>query len=363
MKKLQNPRNPRIFLLVASLMFGLVCWGSLGLGMLVSANPSSTAGSRPTPAQGDRLKVAVTMSIAADIVHNVAGDAAEVLAIVDGTENPHTYSGPSPTENDFLQDADILVKFGRQGLEPWFDDTYQALDDPKPTLVTLVESGMDQYDNVTGATNPHVWMDPNLVKRMAKTVYDALAAEDAANQAAYFTNLGTYNATLDALLTRIAGNRTIFEGTKVVVHHASFKYLFDLLGIQRLAAIEEREGEEPSVQHINQVVDTMQAQNCTLIINQPQLDEGDVLEIARETNAQIADLTPLLGVPDENGDPILTYVDMIDYNLRALANPHDPPPPVGDIPGASSLVLLAMMAVGIGLVAGRVIAAARRRRH
>ncbi|NHJ33717.1 MAG: zinc ABC transporter substrate-binding protein, partial [Asgard group archaeon] len=125
---------------------------------------------------------------------------------------------------------------------------------------------------------------------------------------------------------------TDFTGLKVVVHHPAFMYLFDLLGIERVAAIEEHEGEEPSAEHIAEVVRTIVAENATMIINQPQLEEEEVVEIARDTGILITELTPLLGIIDENGyvtstgSLIENYIDMILFNLEALRNPYEPLP-------------------------------------
>ncbi|MFX0210594.1 MAG: metal ABC transporter substrate-binding protein, partial [Candidatus Hodarchaeota archaeon] len=175
------------------------------------------------------------------------------------------------------------------------------------------------------AKNPHVWMSPLIAKEMVERIYTEVITIDAQNANNYQINKNSYITELDALHQRILANRSIFQSRKVVVHHPSFKYLFDLLGIDRIAAIEEHEGGEPSAEHIAEIVDTMKEQDVKLIINQPQLSADQVNQIARDTGAKIADLTPLLGVEDQNGDPILDYISMIEYNLWALVHPHNPP--------------------------------------
>ena len=109
----------------------------------------------------------------------------------------------------------------------------------------------------------------------------------------------------------------------MVVHHPSLKYLLDDLGVIRVGAIEQTEGGEPSPQHIQSIIDLMKDQEVKLLINQPQLDESDVLQIARDTGAKIANLTPLLGVEVE-GEVIDSYIKMIDFNMIQLANPKEP---------------------------------------
>jgi len=104
----------------------------------------------------------------------------------------------------------------------------------------------------------------------------------------------------------------------VVVHHPSFFYLLDLLEVERVGVIEEKEGSEPSAQHIQEITSLMIEQNIKTIIAQPQIEEELVLQMARDTGASIAKLTPLLGV---NG--LTTYIAMIEYDIYALQNPEE----------------------------------------
>ena len=106
-------------------------------------------------------------------------------------------------------------------------------------------------------------------------------------------------------------------------------YFFDLLGINRIWAVEEQEGSEPSALHVAEITEAIKdvGGENVLLINQPQLDVEDMEGIAEATNSNIAYLTPLLGVEVETsqqstyGDLIDSYIEMIDYNLYKLVNP------------------------------------------
>lgn len=60
-----------------------------------------------THAQNDRLSIVVTTTIIADVVQNVAGDAADVTSLMQAGQDPHTYQ---PNGNDIilLDDADLV---------------------------------------------------------------------------------------------------------------------------------------------------------------------------------------------------------------------------------------------------------------
>ncbi|MFW9997303.1 MAG: metal ABC transporter substrate-binding protein [Candidatus Odinarchaeota archaeon] len=267
------------------------------------------------------------MSIPRDWAQQVAGDLFTITSIVTGFENIHTYS-PKFSEIQSVKNADLFIWMGLEGVEQWVKDV--IADMPANKILTLINASAGEYiehDDVTGVDNPHVWMSPVNAKEMVEKIYSRFVELDGANEATYTVNRNHYKTELDDLLASIEQKKTAFNGLKVVVHHPSFKYLFDLLGIDRVAAVEEKEGSEPSAQHIADVTQLMKEQNITLLVNQPQLAEDDIVEIARDTGAKIADLTPLLPVEVDGWEKetVETYVDMIRYDIWALENPHDPP--------------------------------------
>ena len=292
------------------------------------------------------LQIVASISIVADIAAQIGKGIFTVDSIVKGNEDPHTYE-QSPADIQQVAEADLFIRFGGivEGLEPWVQS---VIDVTGVRVLELVNATMVRTDPLLGVANPHVWMDPNNIKTMAEYVFNEVALMDPTNIANYTINLNNYKAELNALLLTISEAKNDFNGTKVVVHHPSFMYLLDLLDIERVGVIEKQEGVEPSPQDIQQLMDAITENNVSFIINQPQLDDKGVNEIARETSIQIVELTPLLGVND-----LEDYISMIEYDLLALANPFDPPEKLFDfttwlltgIGGAMILSLLIMVIV------------------
>ncbi len=291
-------------------------------GTLVTVTNTSTTVTANGP-----LNIVASISIVADFASQIGEGLFSVPSIVTGTENPHIYE-PTPSEIELVASADLFIRFGLEDLEPWVDAVLLA--NPFVPVLTLVNSSLMRFDPLIEADNPHVWLDPNIAKIFVGNIYDEIASLDPSNNATYLSNRDDYFDELDNLLADISIAATEFSGLKVVVHHPAFMYLFDLLGIERVATIEEHEGEEPSAEHIAEVVQAIVAENASIIINQPQLEEEEIIEIARDTGILITELTPLLGIIDENGyvvsngSLIESYIDMILFNLEALRNPHEP---------------------------------------
>jgi ABC-type Zn uptake system ZnuABC Zn-binding protein ZnuA len=297
----------------------------------VTANNCHNDEKVPIPSQStNKIKVVTTITILEDFVKNVGGDHVDVYSLVSGSEDPHTYE-PSPSETQKLVEADILFLMGREGLEPYWNGSFgQTILSSNLDLIVVsaMNSSMIENDAVINALNPHGWTNPLYAKMMIENIYNALFTLNSANstqKTEFTTNFASYGLKLDNLYSEVIGNKTIFNGTKVVMHHPAMKYLYDLLGIVRVAVIEEKEGSEPSAQHIQEITKTMIDDGLTIIVNQPNLDVEDVGQIAKDANAKIVNSIPLLGMTGDNGELIDNYIEMIRYNIWALNNPQDPP--------------------------------------
>ncbi len=77
-----------------------------------------------TQAQDDQLLIVASTTIIADVVGNVAGDAADVAALVGHGQDPHAYT-PSGADIVLLDEADIVFVNGanlEEGLLPIFEE-------------------------------------------------------------------------------------------------------------------------------------------------------------------------------------------------------------------------------------------------
>ncbi|NPD87492.1 MAG: zinc ABC transporter substrate-binding protein [Asgard group archaeon] len=295
-----------------NLVFFLILLSSFAF--LSSPISNSIDGSIISKQLSGEIKVVTSISIIADWVGEIGEGLFIPTSVVTGGEDPHTFELLG-SDIHMIENSDLFIIFGVEGLEPWAEQVLP--DNHNLNVLYLATDEMMTIDPVTSDPNPHLWMSPIITKTFVQKITNEVILLDFEHQAEYESNRDDYLSELDDLITMI-DNENQFEGLKVVVHHPSFMYLLDLLGIERVGVIEEHEGSEPSAQHIGEIIDTMIAENVSIIITQPQIEEKMIIQIARDTNAKLAKLTPLLGIND-----ISTYIDMIEYNLLALSNPEE----------------------------------------
>ncbi|MHA1891321.1 MAG: hypothetical protein ACTSYS_10060, partial [Promethearchaeota archaeon] len=93
--------------------------------------------------------------------------------------------------------------------------------------------------------------------------------------------------------------------------------------------------------HLDEIVQLMVKENCTLIVTDPQHSDRNAIEIARSVSgAKIATMTAIPGLYE--GFNVTDYISMIHHCIWALKNPEDPPDLF--IPGYSMSWMLFIMA-------------------
>ncbi len=301
----------KIVVVLISLILAL----NLGVNGNIQTEETNNINQAPTGV----IKVVTSMSLLADWASEIGGELFSPVSIVSGNEDPHSFDLGS-TDYVTIGAADLFLYLGFESVEPWVEN---ALDSVNPANSEAIASeDMIETDPLTGDLNPHIWMSPIIVKSLVDNMTDAIIAVDPSNQAQYELNRDSYLSELDDLILELETTYyDLFNGTKIIVHHPSFLYLLDIIGIVRSGVIEEVEGVEPSAFHVQKIIDKMIEENISLIITQPQIEEDQVIQIARDTKAKLAKLTPLLGIEGAE-----TYIKMILFNMNALQNPEDVPP-------------------------------------
>jgi ABC-type Zn uptake system ZnuABC Zn-binding protein ZnuA len=307
------------------------------LVLIVQLQSSSLGKSLPhqpdSSVQEENLfQIVTTIAIPYEIATAIAGDHANIVSIVDSATDVHSFDGPTIRQIQAMLDADVIFSIGIAGSEPWLANIVEDNPSLADLIVPLANIVEDGYADplLDGEINPHVWMSPHTVKSMANITTAALVQLDPSNGGDYMERNTTYQIRLDTLLENIAGNRTTsFQGLKVVVNHPAYLYLFDLLGIERLRAIELHSGGEPGQATINEIIQTMEAENCSLIVTDPQHSVANAEEIARATGAQIAEMSAIPGIYPNFVVP--DYISMIEYCMDSLLHPVEVP--AESIPG------------------------------
>ena len=258
------------------------------------------------------IRVAVSLEIFADMVRNVAGDRADVEALLPSGAETHTYELP-PNRVARVARADITFINGL-GLEEASEDVIRnSTSGPVIELadgLPVLDAG-DEDDQSGG--NPHLWLNVQLAARYVETIRDALIELDPAGRADYQSNAKAYLDELAVLDEEfvVAVEAIPAENRKLVTFHDAYPYMAERYGLEVTAVVVPSPGQEPSAQAIADLVRDIEG--LPAVFKEPQFN-AEVLELAAEdTGVQVLDL-----LSDAYVDGVDTYVDLMRFNMNQL---------------------------------------------
>ena len=267
-----------------------------------------------------RTRVVVTIPPQAFFVERIGGDLVEVDVLVGPGQSPHSYEA-TPKQMARLVEADVYFTTGMPFEDALIERIHKlasdieivATDYPVPKRrMTLSEfehgehhlhdehheqNAESQDDPSAPATHdggrpdPHVWMDPGLVKIQARVIAPALIRANPDHEQAYLDNLEAFLEELDALDARIADTLSELHGTRLYVFHPAFGYFADAYGLVQVPV--ETGGKEPSARRIAQLIERAREDGARMIFVQPQFSTLAAEAIAEAIGGAVVPIDPL----------------------------------------------------------------------
>lgn len=233
-------------------MTRITVWRIAGLGLLLIGRPGVVE-------SGERLNVVATLSTFGDVTSAIGGEAVEVSSIASPKFNPH-FIEPKPSDVLRVKRARLLVHAGLD-LELWRWPLLDAAgnralfpgqpgDVDLSQGIPLLEVPTRPVSRAEGDIhlygNPHYWLDPENVRRMAQAICDKLCALDPAQTDAYHGNLRAFLQRLDARVAEWRTQLAPFHGQELVGYHNEWIYLMDFGGLTMTQFLEPKPGIPPT---------------------------------------------------------------------------------------------------------------------
>jgi zinc transport system substrate-binding protein len=250
-------------------------------------------------------------------VDKVSAGKASVSIMIEPGANPHAYE-PKPRQMAELAKASVYFTIGDSFDQTWLDRIMGA--SPGIVVVHTAEGieklpmggqpngdGHEHHDGQErhaeeshagethghGTLDPHIWLDPALVRIQVGHVRDGLIRvhpagekEYAANAAAFLRELDVLDAEIRATLAVLPANRRTF-----LVFHPSWGYFAKAYGLTQVAI--EVEGKEPSPKDLARIIAMGKERGARVVFVQPQFSEKSAAVIAKQIGATIVRLDPL----------------------------------------------------------------------
>jgi zinc/manganese transport system substrate-binding protein len=273
--------------ILVSMLIALVLAGTL------SCQPASSS---PTKS------IVVTYSILGSIVKELVGDKATVSVSVPNGSDPHEWQ-PSAKAIETINKADLVVENGL-GLEASMEKTLQAARDGgvkffiASDYITVRHVGSGEGipsgdpDQVVGASDPHLWMDPIAMKSVVNGLAAVLMQDlnlDVSSQA------GDLEDRLDSLNTEIADMLAAIpqENRQLVTGHESMGYFAQRYGFKLVGVIIPSLSTQAEVSAANlaELKKTIEYNQVKAIFTELGTNPTVAKEIGDETGVKVVELT------------------------------------------------------------------------
>ena len=179
------------------------------------------------------------------------------------------------------------------------------------------EGGHDGHDH-DYEFDPHIWLDPILVKQQVNVIRDGLIQVDPDNKENYEENARIYNDKLDALDMKIGSALSSCQKDTIVPYHNAFTYLGERYDIHIMALGGLAPDSEASAAEIAEFVDFVKDNDIKVIFSEELVDPRLAEVIAEEANAQVLLFSPLEALTKEEAGTNVSYIDKMEDNLDSL---------------------------------------------
>jgi zinc transport system substrate-binding protein len=270
----------------------------------------------PQSDKSGKLQVVATFYPLYFLSSQIAGDRAEVHALIPDNVEPHSWE-PTPSDLIEVSEARVLVYNGI-GFEPWMEDFLASVDNPDllrvDTSVGVSLISEDGHDH--GGQDPHFWLDPLSAKIQVQNILQAFNLADPGNATFFTQNAAVLSQKLDQL------NQAFMEGlanrTKnaIITTHEGFNYLAFRYGFEAYAAIGISADQQPSPQDMARLADLVDDLGLHYVFSEPVYLDAIMEIIATETGAQVLVLDGLHGRTGVHAH--MGYFEMMYSNLDSL---------------------------------------------
>ena len=156
--------------------------------------------------------------------------------------------------------------------------------------------------------NPHVHLNPHNIMLVGKSLADRLAVIDAENASFYHDSYRDFSSRLRRAIPRWESEAAMLKGKPVVVHHKSFTYLLDWLGMKQVGTLEAKPGIPPTTSHLKNLLRQLKSSPADVIIRAPS-DPDDGSEWLSEKTGTKAIVLPYTVGGDEQSSDLFALFD------------------------------------------------------
>lgn len=281
-----------------------------------------------------KIKVSTSTYPMYYIAKEIGKDNIDLNILVPMGVDPHEYE-LSLKETKKLEDTDLLLYNG-SGLEHWGEKISDNLKEKNKSVINASEyvellkvedndheasddnGEEDHDDHVHGEKDPHIWLDPINMDKVAKAFSEELKKLDEKNSDIYEANYKELSEKLKNLDDKYSEALKNKKDNTILVSHRAFAYLAHRYNLNQIAVTGISPHSEPSPKSISKLIDMTRDKNIKHIFFEVLSSPKSVEMIAEEAKLEVLILNPIGGITKEQFESDVDYIDLMEENLENL---------------------------------------------
>lgn len=275
----------------------------------------------------DRITVAATFSVIADILANVGGDRIDIKTIVKAGGDCELYQPTAADAATIASARAVFINDLNEEFEPWLEPLLkQAAFKGDKVVVTRGARALtaEEEHPVSGrqlpaAIDQHAWLDPRNGIVYVRNIEAALIRLDPAGSADYKARAVAYTEQIQSIENWARREITAVPAVKrrALASHDSLQYIANAYGITLLAVNGWTNKSEPSAAELAKLARQIRVEHVKALFLDSITDPRAMERIANETGATIGgtlygdSLSPAGGEAD-------TYLEMLRHDVATL---------------------------------------------
>ncbi len=260
-----------------------------------------------------------------DLTSKIGGERVEVINLTPYGVDPHEFE-PSLKDISNLEKADIFLYNGA-GLDPWAEKKAEELEEKGVVVLNmssyfnLLEEDCDHHDkndNHYHKEDPHIWLDPLMMKEMINIILDSLIKIDPLAEEYYRKNAEKTTLLFEELDKEYQESLNDCRLNSIVISHASIGYLakrynFEMIAISGISPIEE-----PSAKKMAEITDIVKKDKINHIFFETTIPSSLAEIIAKETGAEVLVFNPVASLTKKEIEEGKDYFSVMKDSLAKL---------------------------------------------
>ena len=177
------------------------------------------------------------------------------------------------------------------------------------------EDEHDEHEEHEVVSDPHIWLNPNLVKIQVKNIAERLSKIDPENSKSYNENASQYIENLELLDLQIREELSSCSKKEFITYHNAFSYFSNEYGLtQHTITKGVHDHSQPTAKSIEGIIDLAKKLDIKVIFTEDTSDIRISQVIADEIGADVLILSPIATQDKENKN----YFERMQENTSNL---------------------------------------------